>query len=183
MLDSYKYRILLAGIAAMILILISSSCDTTPPVKPIPPDNMGCTVTGDISVNYSSKNGVMNKNSGPFQLDQFAFSSYANIDGETYDLWVSIFFDELTEMPMTFPVVMKNDTMQYDQAWIAFVVGMNSKNKLEFWADSGTVYIDSLIPGVSRNYIKARFNCWAAEPNSSKEIVISEGWAEIDRKF
>ncbi|MFC2130299.1 hypothetical protein ACFLSQ_02580 [Bacteroidota bacterium] len=182
MQNNFSNRILTVGIAAMILLIISSSCDTTPPVKPPPPDTMGCTVTGDVSVNYISKNGVMNKNSGPFQLDQFAFSSYANIDGESYDLWISIFFDELTEMPMTFPVVMRNDTMQYNQSWIAFVVGINSKNKMEFWADSGTVYIDSLILGVSRNYIKARFNCRAAD-TSSKEIVISEGWAEINRKF
>lgn len=185
MYKSYKNGVLVIGVLLAIVLAALTSCKTEPPVDPVLPDIMGCSVTGDVLINYTSKKGNIQKNiDNLFPRRQYQFSSYATIEGHPYNIVVSIFFDSTLTAPYSVPVEAKNDSITFNQAWIAFVVDINdTKNKLEYWAESGTVYIDSLILGGSRNFVKARYNCSAVERNSKKTIQITDGWAYINRQF
>jgi len=184
MRKSQKYGVLLTGLLLAVVIIIFSSCDTEPPVTPVLPDVVGCSVTGDIIVSYTSKKGNIQKNiDSNFPRSQFQIGTYSDMAGHSYDIVISVFFDSTLKAPYSIPVVAANDSIKFNQAWIVFVMDIKAKNRRDFWADSGTVYIDSLSLGNNRNFVKARYNCTATERTTQKTIQITNGWANIDRKF
>jgi len=172
------------GISLLFGAIFLVGCDEKPPTAPDLPPVMTCVISGDVNLNYSSKKGFIGKTAGFPNIKQFFFSSYANVNDKTYDVLISIFYQSGIDSGGTYAIYPQEDTSETSKyAWAAFVIDGKDINKTEFWADSGTVRIDTLIVSSYMNFIKGTFNFEATDSSGSRAVIADSGKFNIKKYY
>jgi len=176
----FKYFIITLGLLLQALI----ACNNEPPVNPDYPPVITCKVSGDVNVNYTSIKGFIGKNL-QFKGKQLFFSSIAKINGEDYDILISLFFKDTIATAGIFPIRIPdfNDSLNDLHAWAAFSVGLEGNNRIEFWADTGLVTIEIMDLVSHPHRIKGSFDFIAYDSTKTKKIVVTDGYVDLKKNF
>jgi len=177
-----RFKYFLLTVSSLLLVLIA--CNNEPPVNPDYPPVITCTVRGDVNVNYTSIKGFIGVNQ-QFEGKQLFFSSIAKIDGQNYDILISLFFKDTIATTGEFPIRKPNinDSLIDLHSWAAFSVGPQGNNRTEFWADSGLVKIDIMDMKSQPHRIKGTFYFTAYDSTNTKKIIVSNGFVDLKKYF
>ncbi len=169
-------------VSSLLLALIA--CNNEPPVNPVYPPVITCTVRGDVNVDYSSIKGFIGVNQ-QFKGKQLFFSSIAKIDGQNYDILISLFFKDTIATTGEFSIRKPdiNDSLNDLHAWAAFSVGLEGDNRTEFWADSGLATIEIMDMESQPHRIKGTFYFVAYDTTNTKKIIVSDGLVDLKKYF
>lgn len=171
-----------AVIIFVILLVFLSACKTDPPISPVFPDVMGCTISGDISLDFVSNRGFISTIQS--ERLQYQFSSIAKIENVEHAMVVSIFLESEEVKYGIFPIRSASDTNDSGTyAYAVFLRNYGRQDLIEYWADSGNVELDTIIIGDNRNHVKGFFNFEAVDKQSGKRVTISNGWVDMERKL
>ncbi len=167
----------------MVFISGLISCDETPPVTPVLPDVIGCTVAGDITLDYTSIKGFLNILTG--QVYQFQLSSTAKINNESYALVISIFPKNKDATSGFFTIVKPGDTsVKENYAYALFITGWDTPREVSYWANTGTIDLSEMQIGQVNQIIKGNFNFVATSNDTvTKTVTVSDGWIDYSRKY
>lgn len=181
-MNNLKFNIILLLASSLLLALIA--CNDEPPVQPVYPPVITCSVSGDVNVNYTSIKGFIGVNK-QFKGKQLFFSSLAKIDGIDYDILISLFFKDTIPTVGEFPVRMQNinDSLNDLHAWAAFSVGLEGDNRTEYWADTGLVVINIMEMETQPHRIIGTFNFVAHDSSNTKKIIVSDGNVNLNKNF
>jgi hypothetical protein len=170
---------ILVMLAFMASIILFVSCDPDPPTEPEGPVVTKCTVSGDISVDFSVKKGWINLVSYD-TLQGINFSAIAISGSKTYDLAFSIFPENLKDTSGIFHID-SSLNMNHTGNWaiVGFTVDNEKPTEMNYYPVSGVFNIEKLYIGKKYNAIKGTFNFIARDSSGTREIQVSDGWVDL----